>query len=359
MSLIKPECYKLFIKRYFLLILVSFLLFDVLSVYKNVKANSPLSTQSLEIYKEYINIYQGDLTDEKTRAIEKIREEADRLFEEQEKVYEDYKNAVISLEEYQLKRSTLNTYGGKLEGINAFLRVYDRAVINEMQIMDPTAWNVLLSEENIDFFAVILVILLVIFLCIYDRETGIDYLKSTTLNGKKRLWRIQIFAIIMLSFMIGIIISVLKYCTADICYGLSGHFFRIQNIEGFQNSTKNLTVFGAFIAESFIKTFGLVYLGILTYIIGILLSSSLYTVFSAFVLVYLPAYIFSEKQILYFLPFPSAWLLPKGWLGGSLKDISSNELSVSVFIVYIAFILAFSLVLLIFANVLRKRRNII
>lgn len=358
MSLIKQECYKLFIKRWFLLMLVSLLLFDVLSVYKNVKANSPLSTQSLEIYKEYINKYQGDLTDEKTRAIEKIREEAEVLFEEQEKLYKDYKNAVITLEEYQLRRSTLNTYQGKLEGINAFLRVYDRAVINDMQIMDSTAWSVLLCEGNIDIFSVILVILLVIFLCIYDRETGIDYLKSATVNGKKRLWRMQIFVIIMLSFMIGIIISALKYCTADICYGLSGHFFRIQNIEGFQNSTKNLTVFGAFIAESFIKTFGLIYLGILTYIIGILLSSSLYTVFSGFVLVYLPAYIFSEKQILYFLPFPSAWLLPKGWLGG-LKEISSNEISTAVLIVFIAFILAFSSVLLLLANVLRKRRSII
>ena len=351
MNLCKQECYKLFIKRYFLLILAILLIFDVLTVYKNIKSASYLSPQSLEIYKKYIYKYQGDLTDEKIEEIEKIREEADTIFEEQEKLNTDYKNAVITLEEYELRRSELNAYQGRLEGLNAFLRVYDSAMINDMQIMDSTAWTVLLSGGNIDIFAVTLVILLVISLCIYDRETGIDYLKTTTLNGKKRLWRMQIFLIIMFSFMIGIIISVLKYYTADICYGLSGHFFRIQNIEVFENNTKNLTVLSAYIAESFIKTFGLIYLGILTYTIGILLSSSLYTVFSGFVLVYLPAYIFNQKRLLYFLPFPSALLMPAGYLGGSF-----SEASVAV---YIIVILAFSSVLLLLANVLRKRRSII
>lgn len=358
MNLIKQESLKLFIKRWFLLMVAVLLIFDTAVTYVNITAASPMSTQSLYVYKEYINRFQGDLTDEKIEAVEKIKEEAEQIFEQKQVLDENYKNAVISLDEYESRRIVLNENQSKLEGVNAFLEVYNSAMLNDLQVMDATVWTVLLSDDSIDIFAVTLVILLVILLCVYDRENGMDYIKSATPNGKKRLWLTQAFIIVSLSFFIGVIISVLKYSVADICYGLSGHSFKIQNIDGFESSTKNLTVFSLYIVESLLKTFGLIYLALFTYTIGILVNSSLYTVFFSFVIVYLPAYTFEKKQLLYLLPFPSALMTPSGWFKSFSDDAAFNEITVPQIVVYIAVIFMLLLMFGFLSNAVRKRRNI-
>lgn len=334
MKVLKQECYKLFIKREFLFLVILLVGLDIALTVLNLKAVIPLSQSSLLVYKEYIETYKGDVTNEKMQQIDSIRNETELIYQNKQELQEKYKNDLIGRKEYEEKLAEFNKYESKIEGINAFFNVADAAWLNGTQIMDNTGWNVLLNDSSIDIFLVIIIISLVVLLCIYDIENGFDYIKLSTANGKRVLLKSQLTLIISFSMFIGVFVSLGKYLIVDLVYGLDSYSFGLQNIEGFEETTKEISVLNAYILLSAIKTYGLLFLAIITFTIGVFLSSSLYTAFFSFVLTYLPAYILKDKRLLYFLPFPSAMLLGKGWFISLISEgetyfaeISTKEMS--------------------------------
>lgn len=334
MIVLRQECYKLFIKRGFLFLVILFVGFDIASTISDLKATITLSQPSLLVYKDYIESYKGDVTDEKMQEINSIRNEVELVYKNKQEIQEKYKNNLISRKEYEEKIAEFNKYESKTEGINAFLNVADAAWMNGTQIMDNTGWNVLLNDSSIDIFLVVIIISLVVLLCIYDIETGFDYIKLSTVNGKSILLKSQLTLIISFSVFIGAFVSLVKYWIIDLVYGLDGYSFALQNVVGFEQSTKETSILSAYILLSAIKTFGLIFLAIITFTIGVFLSSSLYSAFFSFALTYLPAYILRDKRLLYFLPFPSAMLLGKGWFTSLISEgdtyfaeISTKEMS--------------------------------
>ncbi len=333
MTVLRQESYKLFVKRGFLFLVLLLLVFDLTVTAVDLKASVTLTQPSFLVYKEYIEKYKGEVTDEKMQQINDIRIETELIYENKQKIQEKYKNNSISRREYEEKIAEFNKYESKTEGINAFLSVADTAWLNETQIMDNTGWNVLLNDSSIDLATVIIVISLVILLCIYDIETGIDYMKLSTVKGKSILLKSQLTIIISFSVFIGLFVSLAKYLLVDLMYGLDSSSFSLQNIAGFEQATKDISILSAYALLGAIKTFGLIFLGIITFTIGIFLSSSLYSAFFSFALTYLPAYILRDKRLLYFLPFPSAMLIGKGWFVSLISEgdtyfaeISTNEM---------------------------------
>lgn len=361
MSLLKEESYKLFVKRFFPLILVPFLFFDFLFACHEVKKANNLSERSLSIYKEYIEEFGGPITEEKIQKIEELQNEAAEISEGREKIYNAYKSERITLSEYEKQSEEYNRKLTRLDGLNAFLRVYNRAMLNGIEIADSTVWSVLLANKSVNIFTLIPVILMVLLLVVVDRESGMDYIKSSVVNGKEKLWNIQLFLILSIPFLVGIFSGTLHFLAGETCYGISFLDAELKSIEGFEACQKNISVIYAYLISVLLKSFGLSFLSVMTYAVGVILNSSLYTAFFSLGATYLPAYVFKGKRILFYLPFPSALLSPSGWFSAFLTDGDSMTaaLPFSHAIVYSAAILLLIIILSLAAKRQRKMKVIV
>ena len=329
MTMFKQECYKLLIKRGFLFLMLLLMILNLVFTIVDLKESITLSPRSLIILEKYIEEFEGEVTDDKLERIKIVKSKIETIYTKREEVREAYKHNIISKQEYEEQITKIRKYESETEGINAFLKIVDLAWKNETDIMDNTGWNVLMQSDSIDIETVIIVILLVILLCTYDMETGMDYIKLSTINGKATLIKIQLTIIVSFTFFIGLFMGTARYLIVDLVYGLDGHRYCLQNILGFEQSTKEISIISAYIILNLIKTFGLIFLGLTTYVMGIFLSSSLYTVFFSFVLTYIPAYILNNKRLLYLLPFPSAMLMGKGWFVSLISDEETNFVEIT------------------------------
>lgn len=361
MKLLKQESHRLFIKRYFLIALILLIFSDIMFTYISVNSANPLSSGSFAIFKSYMQKYEGKITTAKIIEIDELIEYKDNIITSKEATDTKYKSGSITDKEYEKYSKEYNKCLSEIEGFNRFLSIYYDSLSRNTDIVDVSAWSILLSGKEIDIFTVTAVILMVILLCVNDRERGMDYIKSTTKAGKNRLCRIQIFLVISISLFIAIVVPLIKFIIADMFYGLSCFGSGVRCMEDYIIDN-NISLLSAYLIESVFKLIGTVYLGILTYSLGIILNSSLYTAFFGFVLTYIPAYLFADRRILNFLPFPSSMLsgysLYHSWIVNDVLNIYF-ELTLTKALIYVVLIIALSVALVIYTNRFRKRRIVI
>lgn len=354
MQVLKAELHKLFIKRYFLAAVAVLLVVESLTIFWNIKKAIVLDEVSLQIYKTYINRYSGEITDENKTAIDKLIDENNDIFSRIEKLNEDYANENIATEEYNRQISELSSFLDASDGFNAFERDYYTALSRNTPLVDTTAWNCLFSEESIDIFLVMILILFVIELVIYDEETGINVLKFSTKNGKKDIYLKQLFIVITTSFLLSITVSATRFLTAKFTYGLDCYDAPIRCFDAFIFNSTEAGVFKIFVAVSVIKAIGGVMLCITALAVGCLTRTSLYTAFGTVCAVYLPGYIFSESELKYFVPLPSSLLMAEGYFKPEItgKTIASGENFLYIFDseIYIKFGIFVLIILFVFTG---------
>ncbi len=327
MQVLKAELHKLFIKRYFLAAVAVLLVVECLTVFWSIKKTIVLDEISLQVYKTYISQYGGEITDEKKAVIDKLIAEHNNIYNKIEKLDEDYANENITIKEYNIEISELSSFIDAADGFNAFARDYCNAAETNTPLVDTTAWSCLFTDESIDIFVVIVLILLVIALVIYDEETGINVLKFSTQNGKKDIYLKQLFIVITTSFLLSITVSAARFLTAKLTYGLDCYDAPIRCFDAFIFNSGNTGVFEAFVTVSIIKALGGVMLCITAMAVGCLAKTSLYTAFGTICAVYLPGYIFSESALKYFVPLPSSLLMADGYFKPEItgKTIVTGE----------------------------------
>lgn len=361
MKLLQSESNRLFIKRHFLIFLSLLITADLFFTYTSVTKLNPLSAQSFRVFKSYMEKYEGEVTSAKISEIDEMVLRREEVFSSKEEVDEKHKSGLISDSEYEEFIGEYNSVLSETEGFNRFLNIYYDSLSRNTDIVDCAAWGVLLSGDSVDIFIVLAIILSVILLCVNDRESGIDYIKSTTISGRKKLYFTQLFILFSVSIFIAVCVPIFKYITADAFYGLPCPQASVRCVEDYVIG-RNIPLVSAYFTECLFKLAGTVYLTALAYFIGIILNSSLYTAFFTFVITYIPAYLFRDRFILYLLPFPTGMLegysLYRSW---NINDELGTyfEMDITKTIIYLSVIVIVSLLAVIFADRHRKRRVVI
>lgn len=327
MQVLKAELHKLFIKRFFVIAVVVLIIVEGLTTFSAIRKSIVLDGPSLQVYKTYINKYSGEITDEKKAEIESLISSYQSVFDEIEKLNEDYAKDNISTEDYNRQIEKLSGYTDAMEGFNAFERAYNTALSTDNPLVDVTAWNCLFTGDIIDIFLVLVLILLVISLVVHDEETGINVLKFSTKNGKKDIYFKQLFIVIITSFLLSILISLTKFLTAKLTYGLNCYDAPVKCFEAFTFSSSEAGVLKIFIVISLLKAAGGVMLSLVAMAVGCLTRTSLYTAFGTICSVYLPGYIFMESKLKYFVPLPSSLLMGEGYFKPEIigETVASGE----------------------------------
>lgn len=322
MKLLRNEAYKLFIKRYLLIIFSVCMIAEILIAF-NYSENIKISDiESQNKYEYYMSLYSGELSEEIQNEINALIEKDESISELKDMLNKEYINREITDSEYEDRLKEYNEYSIGHNGFEMFIQAYQSAVDNGKYLIDQRPWSVLFGEESIDFILVIFIVISVVLLTVYDEESGAGSITFPTEKGKSQKWFAHLIILVFTAAFVSMAISMVRYLVVNTVYGLENPHFSINNIELFYESAYDLSIIQGYALISFIKAFGAVYLAAISFFIGTVLRQSLLTIFSSFALTFLPNYIFADREYKYFIPLPSSFLTANGYLfGDKIYDI--------------------------------------
>ena len=307
----KPELFKLFIKRHFLLILSALVLYTGIRTVIVLKRSYSLSAADLTMYKEYVGTFAGEITDEKIDEYNSLCEMYENLYDLQQQLLSHGARSV----DHSKAQNMLDSVNHMIEtkqGFYLFSDCFQNAMLNEKPLCDEIPWNTLLSE-HIDAVYVFAMILGILLISVNDSATGMNYIRFATKKGKHRLQITDILLCLLITVVFGALLLGVKWISVELVYGIEYSDFPITAADLFMSSIKELSLGRCYWVSGGMKIIGYVYLGGFCYLLGAIFKSAVNVVFPALISVYLPAYILQYRRVLYLLPFPTGPLLTNGY----------------------------------------------
>ncbi len=358
--MLKNELKKIFIKKYFILIVAAFMIFEVVSVASLIGGLFETNSDK-ERYTELVATYEGEINEGAKLQLEALYEKYTSAEGEKETLREQLFSGEITNEEYEAETEKLKEY---LSGRNIFLKFYEqREYVFEdsanRHIVNAEFWNVIFGSEKLDFIYIISVILLTFLAVISENESNISEIKNTCQKGGAKLHILDNSICITYAVLSSLFISVIRFITTVIYLGSSGLDSPIQSLPLFENSRFNLTLFQLFLIVTALKMLGGAAFSALSITAGYFLKSSfsvlLFDLFAAVI----PPYVLSST-ILYYVS-PISLLISNGFFFGDVV-LSGDGVggtivySVSVSTVALVMSIIFALFLIVLSYKSNKRR---
>ena len=332
--MLRIEWNRVFLKRGFLWVLLAALAMEALLFVHAVKKEINLDPISLEVFKNYMELYGGELNEEKEAAIEALINERESIEYQRQLLTTAYDANEISAEAYKDELSKLKEKTKGTDGYNKFISLYETGCYETNYIADTSVWNILLPANGFDVIYIFTIIILVLLLFVYDEETGSNRLLITTQAGKRKLQKCRIGSLFFIVVFISLSVFFEKLLLS-IFFHIDGFSMPLQTVTSFRYSQASLSLFQAYIVLCIIKLIGGIYLAAAVMLIGELTRSTLNTVFIALNVVCIPVYLLKDSAWKYLLPLPSALLSAGGYLGstepGNFTVAENGDLMIKIF----------------------------
>ncbi len=265
-SILVSEFFKTFISsRLFVII---FILFFVKCYLTYMEMNAPQSYGD-EIYKEYMSILSGEITEEKRLYIQNEREWINNILSSQSEKQIDYLNGKTTLEEYTDYLADYNyaySRNSYLTLIEDHALYIDRLHSEKQQawFIYDTGWKALLFD-NFDWtlYAVLILLCTGIFSDEYNNRSssgGFAQILRTTRFGRRKTFICKYISVIS-----GVILVFIIWNTIDVInimqkYNLPEANSPIKSIEDFENIKINMTLGNYVICYYIVKLLSVVLL---------------------------------------------------------------------------------------------------
>ena len=327
MSVFSYEWKKIMVLQRGLLYMLAALLASTVWLIVTDRPQNSAMEEYRDEYGWYLETLDGAYTTEK----------ADLLEREAQAITEARRTRTNLQESYYSGQITAEQYERQIAGINAVLaheRGFEVAYQQYLYICEDTdnrcflntnGWAGLFAAQTLDFplFLVILLVATGVFCTEYSCQ--MDTLLRTSKESRKSVRcksTITLCAVLILCaglFLIRFVFFAVKY-------GLPHGEYPIQSIAYFGDSTKSISLLGAYLIVTGLRCFGSVFLAALLLFISVLVKKYALTVVIGAVSTLIP-YIGLSKQVYYRLPLPLPFLLATDFLAGNsfVEDSLTGE----------------------------------
>jgi hypothetical protein len=318
MTLFQFEMKKTFCYRHGILIFVLFLLVQLGLLWIG---DSP-SDLNAELYRDeycyYLEQVSGPYTEEKADWLEAEADVITAAKQARDTLYQQYYQGKLSKTALQ---TALQPYEEQLKNENGFDVIYNQYLYicegkENRCFLETNGWTGLLDNTVLDIPLLLALLLLVIPIFCGEYSCKMDALALTTKNGQRSYLRDKLFTVILITGMLCLSESFLRYGYYALRYGLPHGEYGMQSISIFGGSVKELSLIQAFLFLSISKWFGALYLSFLALAFSALSRQYSLTVLLSSASVLLPWLGLSE-EVQYQLPLPLPFLLATGFLKGS------------------------------------------
>lgn len=322
MSLLSYEMKKMFVHQKGLFYIG---LFFVLSIASLLGLDTPSNrdiAMNAEPYLFYLDQVNGPYSENTERF---FADEAKKLSDAKialRQAYDDWYDGKMSAQQLQAVSVPLEKI---VQHERGFTLIYDQyAYIREhpdnRYFLSTNGWDGLLAHDRLDLLFLALLLVLVAPVFCYEFESKMDPLILTVYKGTRTQAGCKIALASMTVIVLSLFLCGLRYWFFDLKYGLENGSYPLQSLSYFGTSTKNISLFGTFLAVTACNLFGNLCFALLIMFVAVCIKKYALTLFACTALILLPYYGFSLESSKYFLPGPLGFMVATGYFRGSEYD---------------------------------------
>jgi len=287
------EMHKALFLTYFLVFLV---LSFIAKLYITCNAEKKFS-QNDSLYKEYINMFSGELTSEKEEQLFKLINDNDEILLQEREMREKYNLNEISSEEYT---TYLSEYASALLKDTAYNELERRIIYIKNQrnkgyeawLIYDTGWNALLLEE-IDWIEYFLLVLLCsgVFSIEYKKRTssgGFYQILRATKFGRKKTFVSKFISAGVIALFITILFNSIELINVMMVYDTPMSEAPIHSLFNFSNFKLNMSIGEYAVIFYITKIVSVLILSLTLCSFSLIFKNALFATFSIIVLTLLP-----------------------------------------------------------------------
>lgn len=321
-SILRMEWRKLWIKRRVWLYVSVFGLFLVLSWQLSIMDLYQQDPRD-DFYFQYLERVEGQLTDEKEHFLETEAASLDADGKALEQLYSDYYDNHIDDETFREQETQLLQRVAAGNGFQQIFKQYMYARENKDNrfILDDRAWNILLGSVNMDYLLLLIILIITVPIFIQDYEQGMSSLNHSTRLGSRKLVENKLSLCLSMTIILCGVFYFLRLLYFNTMCGLEHGGYPIQSLEAFATSGKDVSILGAYVLISSLKSLAFVSYSLLLALFSILLKKYAPTLLCGFGVILLPQFILEKSPLFYILAFPSGFMFAEGFFYGNQPDI--------------------------------------
>ena len=300
--MLKQELKKIFLKRYYLFVLLALLIAEIVLCIAQ-GSREGLSGFNKEAYERFVNMYAGEITEEKAKQLETsffYLDNADdlRMFGEA-----FYQSGDITGEEFAQLQAELEQYMSGRTGLGVFREHYTYASAKPgREIINSEAWTEIFSNEAADLLCVLAVIVFTVSAFVAENETNFSLLRLTTPKGRKALYRTDLRLGMVTAAVFSLLCSALRLSIGLVKWSIRDFGAPLESLELFENTSFGGTLIGGYVTAAILKALGAAAFCAFCFILGNLFSSSVTVLLAGLLSVLLPQYVLRDARIYYVSP---------------------------------------------------------
>lgn len=333
MEVISYELRKIFKYRKGIWYLLIFLLIKIISMDMLDKPVNEAMFREIKSVQYYLDKVQGIINQKTIAYMDKESAKIAQAEGSLQKLNNSYYDGKIDKKIYKKRLKPIIEKLKHREGFDALFSQYNYAQENPKNrfLLNTNGWDSLLSKEHLDWFFYVLLFLIITPIFCEEFSCNMEGIILTQKNGGKYLSLYKIGISVFLTIFLSILNIGIEYLFICCKYGLQHGNYPLQSLSYYADSGKNISLFGAFLAISFIKIIGAVELSILLLFFSVLIKRYALILLVITADMMLPFYLFSLESIKYYVPGPLGFLLASGFFKGNeyRSDPYSDQLQLS------------------------------
>lgn len=207
----------------------------LLTVYVSNDAYHLKRDFEMNFYKEYMEIIEGEWTEEKHAKIEAEYRENAAILGRKEAMHEDYLSGTVTKEEYNVY---LGAYLDAEVKSDTLLRIYERSEYLKMKheegfsvsYFDDTGWN-LLKNTNLSWVMCLAVIVICADVFSMEYRSGFRKIQSVTKKGRIPVGFSKFAVVITVAVVLGVLSEGIQFLFVHLFSGLGGATYSVISME--------------------------------------------------------------------------------------------------------------------------------
>ena len=260
---------------------------------------------SEKYYTSFFKKYEGKITTEKTQQIKK----------EYRKIETDSGNTLSNKQKKQAFESFYHIYLYETDSGSGY-------------ITDTRGWETILCHDGINYFMVIVVILLgiILFSTEYENDMEIMIISSC---GRNRVTICKLLIGIIGGVITSLLFQMISVIYLSASVGLKNGSYPLNTIEFFENSKYTISLIQALLIKVGLNVLGNIMLVCVVMFFAVLIKKREISIVLSLLYVILPVMIFSKSSAMYRIPCTAALLSGSGffWPDMYSNDIIDNNLT--------------------------------
>lgn len=299
------ELRKAFIKQHFFSFFT--VMFIIACIYQVILGYDTTNVirNSEKYYISFFEKYEGKITTEKKQQIKK----------EYRKIETDSGNTLSNKQKKQAFESFYHIYLYEIESGSGY-------------ITDTRGWETILCHDGINYFMVIVVILLGIILFSTEHENDMEIMIISSC-GRNRVTICKLLIGIIGGVITSLLFQMISVIYLSASVGLKNGSYPLNTIEFFENSKYTISLIQALLIKVGLNVLGNIMLVCVVMFFAVLIKKREISIVLSLLYVILPVMIFSKSSAMYKIPCAAALLSGSGffWPDMYSNDIIDNNLT--------------------------------